>query len=61
MSEKSENDLRRIICLRKSEFSVERNSVSIVIEKLIENGIHCLPCSYINDVINITDTTITSN
>ena len=40
-----------IPCLRTSEVTVERISVCNVIEKLIEHGIHCLPCSYTNDVI----------
>ena len=44
---------RIIICLRQSEITVERNSVCNVTEKLMENGIHCLPCSYINDVIDM--------
>ena len=47
------NDLRIILCLRKSEVTVERNSVCNVIEKLMEHGIHCLPCSYTNDVIDL--------
>ena len=47
------NDLRKNICLRKSEVSVERISVCNFIENLEEHGIHCLPCSYTNDVINI--------
>ena len=47
------NDLRIIICLRKSECIVERISVYNVIEKLIEHGILCLPCSYTNDVIDL--------
>ena len=47
------HDLRKIICLRKSEVSGERISVCNVIENLVEHGIHCLPCSYTNDVINI--------
>ena len=47
------NDFRKIICLRKSECSVEKNSVCIVIENLAGHGIHCLPCSYTNDVINM--------
>ena len=48
------NDLRIIICLRKSKLILkEAQFVMTVIIKLIEHGIHCLPCSYINDVINI--------
>ena len=47
------NDLKIIICLRKSEITVERISVCDVIEKLMEHGIHCLSCSYINDVIDL--------
>ena len=43
------NDLRKVICLRKSEASVDRN----VIENFTEHGIHFLPCSYTNDVINM--------
>ena len=45
------NDLRIIICLRKPEVSVRRNSVCNVIENLAEHGIHCLPCSYLSNVI----------
>ena len=37
------NALRRVICLRKSEATVERISVCNVIEKLMEHGMHCLP------------------
>ena len=44
-------DLRIIICFRKSEVIVERISVSSVIKILMEHGIHCLPCSYTNDVL----------
>ena len=47
------NDLRIIICLRKSEATVERISVCNVIENLAEHGIHCLPCSYSNNVIDL--------
>ena len=47
------NDLREIICLRKSEISVERISVCNDIENLAEHGLQCLPCSYTNDVINL--------
>ena len=35
------NDLRKIICLRKTQISVERISVY----KVIENGRQCMPCS----------------
>ena len=37
------NDLRIIICLRKSEITIERISICNVIEKLMEHD--CLPCS----------------
>ena len=47
------NDLRIIICLRKSEDIVERISVCNVIEKLMEHGIHCLPCSFTNGIIDL--------
>ena len=47
------NDLRRIICLRKYEVSVERISVCNVIKNLAEHGIHYLPCSYTNGVKKI--------
>ena len=47
------NDLRIIICLRKSEVFVERISVCDVMEDLAEHGIDCLPCFCINDVINM--------
>ena len=46
------NDLRKIICLRKSEDCL-KNSFN-VIENLVEHGIHYLPCSYTIDVINIS-------
>ena len=53
------NDLRKIICLRKSEVSVERISV-YNIENLAEYGIHCLPYSFTNDVRYATVTTMMS-
>ena len=37
------NDLRIIICLRKSEVNIERISVCNVVKNLGEHGIHCLP------------------
>ena len=46
------NDLRIITCLRKYRVSVERISICNV-EKMAKHGIHCLPCSYTNDVINL--------
>ena len=46
------NDLRIIISLRKFEVGVERISVCNVIEKLTEK-IHCLPCSYTVDAIDL--------
>ena len=45
------NDLRKIICLRKPEVSVERISVCNVIENLAEHSIHCLLCFYSNVAI----------
>ena len=47
------NDLRIIVHLRKSEVTVERVSVCIVIEKLMEHGRQCLLCSYANDVMDL--------
>ena len=47
------DDLRISISLRKSKVTVERISVYIVIEKLMEHGIRCLPCSYTNDDIDL--------
>ena len=47
------NDSRIIICLRKLEVTVKRIPVCNVTEKLMEHGIHCLPCSYSNDFINM--------
>ena len=44
------NGLRKFVCLRESKVSVEGISVCHVIEKLMEHGIHCLPCSYSNDI-----------
>ena len=37
------NNLRKIICLRKSGVYVEGISVCNATEKLTEYGIHCLP------------------
>ena len=31
-----------------------KKTVSNVVEKLVEHSIHCLPCSYTNDVIDIS-------
>ena len=47
------NDLRKILCLKKSKVSVERILVCNAIENLAERGIHCLPCSYTNDAIDL--------
>ena len=47
------NDLRKIICLRKSEVSVEKISVCYIIANLAAHDIHCLQCSYTNGVIDI--------
>ena len=47
------NDLRIIICLRKSEVTDLRISVCNFIENMMEHGIHCLPCSNTNDVIDL--------
>ena len=43
------NDLRIIICLRKSEVTNERILVCSIIENLMDHGIHCLSCSFSND------------
>ena len=47
------NDLRKIIYLRKSKLIVERISVCNVIEKLMEHDMPSLPCSYLNNVIDL--------
>ena len=47
------NVLRNLICLRKSEVTVERVLFRNVTEKLMEHGMHCLSCSYTNDVIDL--------
>ena len=52
-AELNELKLLIVICLRKSEVTVERISVCNVIEKLMKHGVHCLPCPYTNDVINM--------
>ena len=39
------NDLTMNICLRKS--------IGKVIENLVQLGLYCLPCSFVNDIINI--------
>ena len=41
------------IHLRKYEVTVKRIAVYNGIEKLEKHGIHRLPCSYSNDVINL--------
>ena len=43
-------ELRKIICLRKSEVSVENFFFNVIVN-LAEHGIHCVPCSYTSDVI----------
>ena len=45
------NVMRKIICLSKSEVTVERIAVFHVIEKLMEHDIYCLPCCHTSDVI----------
>ena len=45
--------LIKIICLRKSQVSAKRILVFNVIEKLAEHGIHSLPCSYTNDIMDL--------
>ena len=52
------NDWRIIICLRKSEVSLERISVKNVIENFEKHGIHCLSCSRTNDAIYVIVTTL---
>ena len=48
------NDLRKIICLRKSEVFVKKNSVfNVIHQNLVKHDIDYLPCSYTNDIINI--------
>ena len=47
------SDLKKNVCLRKSEVSDEITSVCYTTENLAEHGIHCPTCSYTNDVINI--------
>ena len=42
-------------------FTGYKKTVSNVIEKLVEHGIHCLPCSYTNYVINNIIATMTSH
>ena len=37
--------------LRTTDVTIERISVCNIIEILMEHGIHCLSCSYTNDVI----------
>ena len=44
------NDLRKSICLRKSDLLLREFQF---VMSLMEQGIHCLPCSYINDVIDL--------
>ena len=35
-------------------FMLKRKTVSNVIEKMVAHGIHCLPCSFTNDVIDLS-------
>ena len=42
-----------MICLRKSDVTVQRISVCNVTEKIKVHGIHCLSLSYTNDVIDL--------
>ena len=49
----------RIICLRESEVSADRISVCYDIEKLVEYGIHCMPCSDTNDVKDLLPARVT--
>ena len=46
------NDLRKNICLIKSEVYVNKKKGSNIMEKLVEHDINHLPCSYKNDVID---------
>ena len=52
-NKKQFNDLRIIICLKKSEVTIVIISVCNVIENLAEHGIGCLPYSYINDILDL--------
>ena len=45
--------MRIIICLGKSEVSVERISFCDIIKNFAEHDIHCLPCFDTNDVIDL--------
>ena len=47
------NEMRRIICLRKSEVTIERIPVCYVIEKSMEHVKHYLPCFYTYDIIEL--------
>ena len=47
------NYLRVIICSRTFEVTVEIISVCNNTEKMMAHGIHCLPCSYTKNVIDI--------
>ena len=49
--DKELNFLRISIYLRRSEISVEKESVCNVTEKLAKHSIHCLPCSGTKDGI----------
>ena len=45
------NDLNIIICLRKPEVTVKEFQFVIALKK--PWSVHCLSCSYINDVIDL--------
>ena len=49
------NDLRKFICLRKSEVYVKKQ-FQMSLKKLTEHGMHCLPGSYTVDVIDLSST-----
>ena len=56
------NDLRKIICLRKTNLCLKEKQFLMFLKKLVEHGIHFLLFSYINDIIRyIIIATMTSH
>ena len=55
------NDLKIIVCLRKSEVSVQRISAVMSLNKLAEHSRYYLSCSYITNVINLFPNVVQSS
>ena len=47
------NALKKYLFEKNLKFMLKK-AVSNIIEKLVEHGIHCLPCSYTKDIIDLS-------